>query len=611
MPAPNNPDTDIEYINTLDYSKMSKKLKDLKSVMDTLQRRNTAARKLRYADIDDEVQRGLGQIAPDEVFVPQHIIDSNIRREQASYIQYLTQSNRACILKNLDDPTANTSPLEVDLTNKLRYDDWQITMFANVDGFQQNGYGIIEQTFDINKPGNICREFVTLGDLGVPADTKDIQEAEIISRNYYFSKTQLLEMCELGSKWEFDPEQTKVVVESQPTATDDVTVSSSDRSLYKIQKVMFRIKGIVHAAWSYEEKCSDWIRKPKPLFVGRMKEEQIPVAVNPMIMPQGVQSLKPQTRWVEEFETQYPYFVFPYLISENNTLDKLKGRAYLDQNTQVAVTSLLSSICTAYRRGAGFYASKDSDDPNADDMMQKNVYLKQGTIINSKIKQFQLAFPDPSCFTAIQTLVTANQAETAKVNFAANNRKDSRKTATEIAASTQEAASLSTVQVVLFSTALRKLDTSAFYIIRSRVLAGLLNVSPELKIMYSGNYSVRPAGDVDVIERQQLVSMMMQAWPVIQNTPFSQAYLTDMMMKMFPDYAPKYIKLWEEDEKQQQSAQAQQQQQMMQTAMSIGKNIIELSKRPEMFSETGKIHALPLIEQTAQQLSNFIQPEQT
>lgn len=610
MPAPNNPDTDIEYINTLDYTKLSKKLKDLKSVMDTLQLRNTAARKLRYAEIDVEVQRGLGQIAPDEVFVPQHIIDTNIRREQASYIQYLTQSNRACILKNLDDPTAPVSPLEVDLTNKLRYDDWQIPMFANVDGFQQNGYGIIEQTFDINKPGNICREFVMLGDLGVPTDTKDIQEAEIISRNYYFSKTQLLEMCKPGSKWEFDSEQIKIVIESQPTATDDVTVSSSDRSLYKIQKVMFRVKEIVHAAWSCEEKCSNWIRKPKPLFVGKMKEEQIPVAVNPMIMPMGTQSLIPQTRWVEEFETQYPYFVFPYLISENNTLDKLKGRAFLDQDTQVAVTSLLSSICTAYRRGAGFYASKDSDDPNADDVMQKNVYLKQGTIINSKIKQFQLAFPDPSCFTAIQTLVTANQAETSKVNFAANNRKDSRKTATEISASTQEAASLSTVQVVLFSTALRKLDTAAFFIIRSRVLAGLITVSETLKALYAQNYSVKPAGDTDVIERQQRIQAMMAAWPVVQNTPIAQAFLTDLLTQMFPDSAPNYVRILSEATQKLESEKAQQQQQMMQMAIGVGKNLIELSKRPEMFSETGKIHALPIIEQTAQQLSSFIKPEQ-
>lgn len=611
MTTPQNPPSiDSEYVDSTDYNTLSKKLKDMVSVMDTLQTRNNSARKLRYAEIDVESERAAGRIGADEVFVPQHIIDSNIRREQASYVQYLTQSNRACILKDLDDPTLNTSPLEVDLTNKLRYDDWQIPQFANIDGFQQNGYGIIEMLFDPSKPGNVAYDEVQLGDFGVPLDTKDVQQAEIVSRNFYFSKTNLLEMCKPSSPWEFDEAQVKCVTESEPTSrTDQTTVSSSDRSLYCIQKVMFRVKGIVQVAWSCEAKCSDWIRKPRPLFIGRMKA--VPVVQNPgIIVPLGVQSA-PQVTYEFAEETEYPYFVFPYLISENNTLEKLKGRAFLDQDTQVAVTSMMSSICTAYRRASQMIFSKDTDDPNDNlELMQKNINFKNGAIINSKVKQFQLLWPDPSSLGAVQALVTANQSETSKVNFAANNRKDSRKTATEISASTQEAASLSTVQVVLFSTALKKMYTSSFSVIKSRVAAGLLVVSDSLKALYARNYSVRPAGDVDVIERQQMIQMMMQAWPVIQNTPCASAFLSDLLMKMFPDSAPRYIQIFQQAEQQAASAAAQQQQQMIQMAQGVGKNLIELSKRPEMFSETGKIHALPLIEATAQRLESFISPEQ-
>jgi hypothetical protein len=610
MPTPNPPSVDSEYVDSTDYDKLSKKLKDMVSVMDSLQTRNNASRKLRYAEIDVEVERAAGRIGADEVFVPQHIIDTNIRREQASYVQYLTQSSRAIILKDLDDPTANVSPLEVDLTNKLRYDDWQIPQFANIDGFQQNGYGIIETVFDPSKPGNISYDEVQLGDFGVPLDTKDVQQAEIVTRNFYFSKTNLLEMCKEGSPWEFDEAQVKCVTESEPTSrTDQVTVSSGDRSLYCIQKAMFRIKGIVHVAWCCESKCSDWIRKPRPLFIGRMKA--VPVAVNPMaIKPMGVQSASQFTYEFGE-ETDYPYTVFPYLISENNTLDKLKGRAFLDQDTQVAVTSMMSSVCSAYRRASQMIFSKDTEDPNDNlELMGKNINFKNGAIINSKVKQFQLQWPDPSSLGAIQGLVTANQAETSKVNFAAQNRKDSRKTATEISASTQEAASLSTVQVVLFSTALKKMYTSSLAIIKSRVAAGLIVVSDTLKALYVRNYSIRPAGDVDVIERQQMIQMMMQAWPVIQNTPAASAFLSDLLMKMFPDSAPKYIQIFQAAEAKAASEAQQQQNQMLQMAQGVGKNIIELSKRPEMFSETGKIHALPIIENTAQQLEQFVSPEQ-
>lgn len=596
-----------DYINSIEYSKLEKKLKDIVSTMDTLQTRNTTARNLRYTEIDIEVERAAGRLAPDEVYVPQHIIDTNIRREQASYIQYITQSNRACILQDVQTPSADTSLLERDLTNRIRYNDWQIPMFANIDGMQQNGYGVIECVFDQSKPGNIAYEFVPLGDFGMSLDTKDIQEDEMLARNYYFSKTNLLAMAAPDNKWEFNMEQVREVVDTEPNNTNDLSITIGDKSLYKIQKIMFRVNGIVYVGWTCEGKCDDWIRKPRPLFIGRKEAVPMPVLSSMMSI---LQNTEPQMQYVDKYEQDYPYFIFPYLISENNIIEKLKGRAYLDQDTQTAATSLLSSFCTAHRRASGLYFSKDVSDPNDDLATQKNIFLKTGMLINSKISQFQLAPPEASMLAAVQSLVTSNQAETSKVNFAAQNRKDSRKTATEISASTQEAASLSTVQVVLFSTALKRLYSSSFFIIKSRVAAGLIAVSPELIPLYAREYSIRPSGDTDVIERQQVIQTMMTAWPVLQATPIAQAFLIDLLTKMFPDNAPKYMKIFQEAQMQQQSQQAQMQQQMMQAAVGIGKNLIDLSKRPEMFSDTGKIHALPIIQQTAQQLSQFIDPKQ-
>lgn len=596
-----------DYINSIEYSKLEKKLKDIVSTMDTLQTRNTTARNLRYTEIDIEVERAAGRLAPDEVYVPQHIIDTNIRREQASYIQYITQSNRACILQDVQTPSADTSLLERDLTNRIRYNDWQIPMFANIDGMQQNGYGVIECVFDQSKPGNIAYEFVPLGDFGMSLDTKDIQEDEMLARNYYFSKTNLLAMAAPDNKWEFNMEQVREVVDTEPNNTNDLSITIGDKSLYKIQKIMFRVNGIVYVGWTCEGKCDDWIRKPRPLFIGRKEAVPMPVLSSMMSI---LQNTEPQMQYVDKYEQDYPYFIFPYLISENNIIEKLKGRAYLDQDTQTAATSLLSSFCTAHRRASGLYFSKDVSDPNDDLATQKNIFLKTGMLINSKISQFQLAPPEASMLAAVQSLVTSNQAETSKVNFAAQNRKDSRKTATEISASTQEAASLSTVQVVLFSTALKRLYSSSFFIIKSRVAAGLIAVSPELIPLYAREYSIRPSGDTDVIERQQVIQTMMTAWPVLQATPIAQAFLIDLLTKMFPDNAPKYMKIFQEAQMQQQSQQAQMQQQMMQAAVGIGKNLIDLSKRPEMFSDAGKIHALPIIQQTAQQLSQFIDPKQ-
>jgi hypothetical protein len=103
--------------------------------------------------------------------------------------------------------------------------------------------------------------------------------------------------------------------------------------------------------------------------------------------------------------------------------------------------------------------------------------------------------------------------------------------------------------------------------------------------------------------------MMQNALPMVQQTPAGPIFFADMLMKMFPDTGAKYVKILNEAAAQQQSAQAQQQQKMIQTAMSVGKQIVELSKRPEMFSDTGKVHVMPIVEQVAQQIE-AVMPQQ-
>lgn len=585
-----------DYINTIDYQKLATKLRNLVSIMNDLALKNKASRDLRYVEIDIEAERGSGKLAPDELYIPQHIIDTNIRREQSSYIQYITQSPRAVILQDLSDPSTETSVIEKDVTNKLRFEGWQLPMFANIDGFQQNGYSVMEVVLDQAQPGNLAHEFVAYGDFGMAMDTKNIQDQEIVGRNYYFSKTRLLAMCDEGT-WGFSREQIEKVVGNEPPLTDDDVGVAKDRSLYRIQKVMFRVNGVVNVAWCSQEKGDDWIRGPRPLFIGR-KEVVTDVLGNPV--PDPMNPGIPMSKDV--YETRYPYFVFPYLISENNTLSQLKGRVFLDQDCQQAAASLVSSFCTAHRRAAGLYFSKDTDDPNDDLMMQKNIFFASGALINKKVTQFQLAPPSSDLLSAVNSLITENQQETSQVNFAAQNRKDSRKTATEISAATQAANALSTVQVVLFSNSLKQMYETMFAVIQSRVTCGLIKVSPPMLSMYQKKYIVRPAGDVDVIERQQLVTAMTQALPIIQQTPAGPEFMIDLIAKMFPEKADKYITILRQAMQQQQSQQAQMQQQMIGKAMQMAQGVVELSKHKDYFSEVGQLHAYPVIEQAAQMI---------
>jgi len=632
-------DKNLEYINSTDYKKLVSKINNLKDVAFDLTAKSLASRKLRYAEVDIEAQRKAGKIAPDEMYVPTHIIDTNIRREQSSYIQYITQSPRAVILKDRQDPSLDLSMLENDLTEKLRFDGWQLSMYANIDGFQANGYGIMETVQDLNNPGELGREYVQYGDFSFIADTRDIQKTEMIGRSYYFTKTKLDQLSKSSNEEEkWNTEQVSKLLKSEPNDEQSQIYSGTttiNRSLYKVMKIMFRVKGVVQVGWACPVICDDWLRKPRPLFLGRRKINQqaaksaqmvgmalkVPVggtvaldavkrmnlALKDSHIAQMKDGLPPSD---EEYETQYPYFLYPYLISENDTISNLKGRVFLDQDTQNAASSLMSSTLTQARRSSGLYFSKDTTDPNDDFLMQKNIHFKTGAIINGKLKEMKLDAPDPQMFTAINLLVSANQQETSQVNFAESNRQqDSRKTATAIKASMQQQQQLSGVQVTLFSIAIKNQYVYESGIIKSRVLAGLIKVAPPIAALYARDWAVKPSGDTDVIEKQQLIQTMQGAWPIMQNTGAAEPFLTDLLEKMFPDSAQKYVAAMQQQKAQQNSQQSQQMQQALGIAKQVGSGITNLAAHPEFFSETGRVHAFPIVQQAAEQYKQLTQQQ--
>jgi hypothetical protein len=603
-----------DYINTNDYRKLENRLEELKSVLEDLIDKSVSSRKLRYSEVDIEVEREAGRIQPDELYIPSHIIDTNIRREQASYVQYITQSPRAIVIQNKDDPSVDMTLLEKDLSDKLRYDGWQMAAYANIDGFQANGYGIKEICYDDNKPGDLVTEFVQLGDFAFVADTRDLQAVEMVAREYHYTKTRLVALASptMAEAERWDIEQVNKVIgkDSSAAVTDPgESTDSRDKSLYRVQKVMYRVNGIVQVAWACIGVADDWLRKPRDLYLGRRQltpetsqEQQVRMLTGNNVPPSTPQ-----------FEADFPYVLYQYLISENDTIAHLKGRVFLDQDAQEGVSSLMSSTLTQARRASGLYFSKEVSDPNDDILLQKNIFFRQGALINSAVKSFKLDAPDPGIFPAIQALVTSNQNETSQVSFAVNNRKDSRKTAEEMKLAQNQQNILSTVQVVLYSISLTSEYRVMCDIIKSRVLAGLIKPNPKVLPLYSMNWIVKPAGDTDVIEKQQLIQTMMSAWSVIENTAAAPLFLIDLIEKMFPDNAAKYIQAIQQAAQQAQSQQAQQQQQFLQVVQQMAQGIIQLSKEREMFSETGKIHALPVLEQAARQIETIekqMQPQQ-
>jgi hypothetical protein len=532
-----------------DYTEAATKIRELLNVVGDLADVADENRNSRKLDIDVEAERSSGYLEEDEFLVPAHIIDSNIRREQSKYVAYVTGSRRSAIFTSITEPTLATGALERDFTDKTRYAGWQVPLFKIIDGMQLHGYSIAEVSFDTDKPGHFNIEAVNYEDFGFPADTRDIQACEMIVHRHYFTALQLRETDD------FDKDVVDILLDDNPD--DDSGVTLQNESLYRIEKVMFKQDGKVFVAWSCCDKSADWLREPRPLYLGRRSGE------------------------VFEDETDYPYVVFPYNIHEDSAIQTATGRAFLDRAAQETITSLMSSFVTAHRRASNFYFAKDNEDPNNTNI-QTSVKFQPGALIDSNIRQFQLSPPDSSMLGAIQSLVSQNAQEQSQVNYAAMNRKDSRKTATEIQAASSEAQMLSSTQVSLFSIALKDVYDICWRVYQSRVIAGALRPSASLDLFLNHVYNIKPAGDVDVIERAEKAQKMMQAWPVVAQTGLASTFLQNMMRLMFPDEGESYAQMLQTSD--QKNAVIQQLMQVV-NALIVDQETGQLSEEAQPFAQ--------------------------
>jgi hypothetical protein len=480
-------------------------------------------RDLRYVEIDPEEQRQGGNLKPDETYIPLRIIHANITAEQAQYISYLTTSQNTITFRPKTRASGINVPnpelLEQKFTSWARYPGWQLPHFKIIDGAQMHGSDFVEVVFDKNKPGFFSVEHIAHENCWYPLDTVDIQEAPIVVRNCKLTKDRLMEFADVNI------EQVELLFKNK---TDDETNESTE-SKTDVQKVFYRDKGTVMVCWLSHDKGTDYIRKPKPLSLGRRKS-MVDVLTGNIV------------GWQDIFETQYPLRCFQYSISEDGKIFNIKGRVFYDEYIQEAVSILVSSIVNGYFRASQVFAAPKN--PITDGVPeQTEINIEGGKIYTNPLEFFHTDYPDTGAMGIVQALLTQNKAEAAQINFAAMNRKDSRKTAKEISAAQTEQAMLSGVQVTLYSLFLREVYSLCWEITQSLLNQGLIKDSELTPPYYNGTFEweVQAAGDTEVIKRDETLMKLQSALPLVSNTPASVEVLKDILNLAFPSNAPKYI----------------------------------------------------------------------
>jgi hypothetical protein len=532
---------------------------DWKSEVDATEQR----RLTRKVEIDVQALRSKGQLDEDETLIPVRVIDTNIKREQPPFINYLKNSRRICTFDCIDDPEQESDLVETEFTKKVTYNKWETPHFKCLDGSQAHGWATIEVVYDESKPGHVGLEYVAHDKLFFPRSVSTLEQAARIVRVYDVTLIQLRSWVQ---SFGFDQEQVRLLVESiQETQKEIETV--------QIYKLLFKHENVIYVSW-FALGCgvNDWLKKPVKHFIGiKNKRSVTKLIADPMT---GLEIPQQTEEWVDEDLTEYPFFLLPYAESEEEKETDKKGRVFLDANKQEAQTAILSGFVNSLTRASNLYGAPKQEDGNGSSLKElSSLRLKSGTILNKPFDFWQPPMPDALILKALQWFDLANSQENNQVNFAAMNREDSRKTATEVGAAQEERSLLNSVQLTLFSTHIRSIYGMVWRIMQSQALQNKISFlltkrqvpmvgldqqplvdpqtgQPVTQESVENNYEVigklydvRAAGDVDVIQRQERVQQMMQDWPVMQNTPLRDRFLSDLVKLKYPDVGEEYSKI--------------------------------------------------------------------
>lgn len=471
-------------------------------------------REVRKKEVNVAEQQALGTIPADGTYIARRVIDRNIRLEKPELAAYLEQSPRLVLFKSLSDPTRDTIPLADWFTLGMRYRGWAEPWHRLIDSTCLHGAAPIEIRYDPDKPFNIRLEYTPREALIYPRKLKgSLQRCEMLIRVYEYLPNELEDAIEA---YGFNREVVNSLVEKYKDKSREIPI--------KVYKVFRKVKGIVYVAWYAREQNSieAWLKAPEPLTFGLYNPdsgEPFPV-------------------------TFFPFVNYTYEFTEEEEPLKVKGRAAKDLADQDALSQLWTSVVNGTNRAANLQASYKNDPLNPEG--QESKPIAPNTILGKEAEFWQAAYPDPMILTVAQALSTESLQSAGKVDYAAQNRQDSRKTATEINSAKDQSQRLSSINIIPLATVITEVYTIVWNLVQQQIQISTA-LPPEAQLIpvpthiepdnWTDNYELAPAGDVEVIKRAEKINNLQQDLPLFQGTPIYMDLVAKYLELRFPDEA--------------------------------------------------------------------------
>ena len=468
-------------------------------------------------DITVAEARQKKMVLGNETFIGRRVIAENIKRELPVFIQYLKGSYRHVTASSSIVPLESLNVIEAEVTKAIRSGPWLATHIKAVNAMALHGRGVFMVIPDAENPLDTDVVYVPTTDFIVPVNSRDFQQAPMLGVRYMISESQFKDWAK-EYKWKAD--KVKAILDSQPAA-DSVYRN------FKVYVVMTKTPIGIQQFW-YSEDPNQMLSDPVPLFIGKMAQGP----VDPMNMAQVPTFVSVPT-------DVYPIFPIFYEITENPVLVEIKGRAHADMHDQEALTMGWTSYVNGMIRASELFAARDQqavvENPET---LQTSVLIKPGVVTKEKLIFYTPPAPDAGCLMALQALRTENSSGAGQTDFAAANRQDSRKTATELNAAKEQAVQHQTVPLTNFAIGYAELLKFRWSIVVHNVKSGFntkfLADRPEVRAVLD-KVEILPAGDVDYVARSEKLTKYTNFYQLFANTPVGIYFLRKILELAFPD----------------------------------------------------------------------------
>jgi len=468
-------------------------------------------------DITVDEARAKKMVLGNETFIGRRVIAENIKRELPVFIQYLKGSYRHVTASADDVPLNVLNDIESATTKAIRSGPWLSTHIKATVAMGLHGRGVFMVIPDAENAMDTDVVYVPTTDFIVPVNSRDFQQAPMMGVRYMISESQFKDWAK---EYKWHPDKVKAILDSQPAA-------ESVYRNFKVYLVMTKSPVGIQQFW-YSEEPNHMLSDPVPLFVGKMASGPAnPMAPGAPPIFTGVPT------------EQYPIFPIFYEITENPVLVEIKGRAHADMHDQEALTMGWTSYVNGMIRASELFAARDAQSVIENpETLQTSVLIKPGVVTKEKLIFYTPPAPDAGCLMALQALRTENSSGAGQTDFAASNRKDSRKTATELNAAKEQSVQHQTVPLTNFAIGYAELLKFRWSIVQHNVRSGFntkfMANRPEARAVLD-LVEILPAGDVDYVARSEKLSKYTNFYQLFAQTPVGIYFLKKILELAFPD----------------------------------------------------------------------------